>query len=72
MGTWTTEDLAKIEGAHELEFASLRADGTLRDPVRIWVVRHGDDLYIRSVRGSGGSWYRRAKLRHEGHIETHI
>ena len=24
---------------------------TLRNPVTIWVVRHGDDLYIRSVNG---------------------
>ncbi|MFN2107909.1 MAG: DUF2255 family protein [Candidatus Promineifilaceae bacterium] len=35
--------------AEELRIASLRSDGTLRKPVIIWVVRVGDDLYVRSV-----------------------
>jgi hypothetical protein len=44
---WTSDELTRIGEADELEIASLRRDGTLRDPVTIWVVRHGDDLYVR-------------------------
>ena len=34
----------------------------------IWVVRVGDDLYVRSWRGRGGAWYRAAQARREGRI----
>ena len=44
MTTWTSDELKKIGEAEELEIASLRGNGTLRNPVTIWVVRHGDDL----------------------------
>ena len=39
MATWTRDELSKIEKADELQIASLRRDGTLRNPVTIWVVR---------------------------------
>ena len=55
MMRWTNDELDKIGIADELEIAPLRRDGTLRTPVTIWVVRHGDDLYVRSYRGRGGS-----------------
>jgi hypothetical protein len=55
MSTWTSDELETIGGAEELEIASLRRDGTLRRPVTIWVVRHGDDLYVRSVNGRTSS-----------------
>ena len=48
MATWTNDELHKIAAAEELELASLRRDGTLGDAVTIWVVRVGDDLYVRS------------------------
>jgi hypothetical protein len=38
--------------------------------VTIWVVRHGDDLYIRSYRGPSGSWFRRSRERPEGRIQA--
>jgi hypothetical protein len=49
MSTWTSEELIKIGAAEELQIASVRRDGALRSPVTIWVVPHGDDLYVRSV-----------------------
>jgi hypothetical protein len=70
MAAWTTDDLSKIGAADELEIASVRHDGTLRKPVTIWVVSHGDDLYVRSVNGRGSSWFRGAQVRHEGHIRA--
>ena len=44
---WTSEELDKIGEAEELELASVRRDGSLRRPVTMWVVRAGDDLYVR-------------------------
>ena len=70
MTTWTSDELDKIGTAEELEIAPLRRDGTLRTPVTIWVVRLGDDLYVRSYRGRGGSWFRAAQVAHEGHIRA--
>jgi hypothetical protein len=70
MSSWTKGELDKIAAADELEIASLRRDGTLREPVTIWVARHGDDLYVRSVKGPTGAWFRGAQARHEGHIRA--
>jgi hypothetical protein len=44
MPGWTSDELARIGTATELEIASRRRDGTLRNPRTIWVVRVGDDL----------------------------
>ncbi len=70
MTTWSSDELKKIGTAEELEIASLRRDGTLHAPVTIWVVRHGDDLYVRSVNGRTAAWFRGTQVRHEGHIRA--
>src|SRR5213594_3338218 len=70
MMAWTSDELTKIETAEELEIASLRSDGTLRSPVTIWVVRDGDDLYVRSVNGRTAAWFRGTQVRHEGRIRA--
>jgi hypothetical protein len=70
MTTWTSEELTKIGTAEELQIASLQRDGTLRNPVTIWVVRLGDDLYVRSVNGRTSAWFRGVQARHEGRIQA--
>ncbi len=70
MTAWTSDELAKIGSAEELQIASLRRDGTLRNPVTIWVVRYGEDLYVRSVNGRTGAWFRGVQVRHEGRIRA--
>ncbi len=70
MTTWTSDELTKIGTAEELKIASLRRDSTLRNPVTIWVVRLDDDLYVRSVNGRTGAWFRGTQVRHEGHIQA--
>lgn len=70
MTTWTADELTAIGDADELRIAPRRDDGTLHKAVPIWVVRDGDDLYVRSFRGQGAAWYRNAEASHEGHIQA--
>jgi len=69
MATWTTDELDEISITDELNLQTERGDGTLRDPVTTWVVRHDDDLFVRAIKGRNG-WYRGTRTRHEGHIRS--
>jgi hypothetical protein len=70
MTMWTRDELNKIATAEELKITSLWRNGTLRKPVTIWVVRHADDLYVRSAYGRSAAWFRGVKARREGRIQT--
>src|ERR1700730_14070009 len=70
MTKWTTDELTRIGRAEELQIASRRRDGTLRNPVTIWVVPHDGSLYVRSVRGRTAAWFRGAQERHEAQIRA--
>jgi len=70
MTKWARHEQNRIGTAEELEIASLRRDGTLRKPTTIWVVRVGDDLYVRSTYGPTSAWFRGAQVRHEGRIRA--
>jgi hypothetical protein len=70
MTEWTSEELTTIGGAEELQLASTRSDGTLRPYVTMWVVRVGDDLYVRSAYGPDNPWYRRVKASGAGRIRA--
>ena len=67
---WTSDELARIGEGDELTVAPLRADGRPGRAVPIWVVRVGDELYVRSWRGEAGAWYRAAKARGAGRISS--
>jgi hypothetical protein len=68
--SWTSDELDRIGAADELHIAPVGADGKPLRPVPIWVVRVGDDLYVRSWRGDDGAWYRAARARREGRISA--
>jgi hypothetical protein len=70
MTTWTDDELDRIGGAEELNLASARPDGTLRPYVTMWVVRVGDELYVRSAYGPTNPWYRRAMASGAGRIRA--
>ena len=70
MGAWTEAELADIGEADELLIAPERRDGTLQRSRIVWVVRHGHDVYVRSVNGPGGAWFRGLHARHAGHVSA--
>ncbi|MBY8881317.1 DUF2255 family protein [Actinacidiphila acidipaludis] len=70
MTAWTAAELDRISGSDELDVAPLDSDGDLRPPTTIWVVRDGDELYVRSWRGQGGVWYQAARSSHAGRITS--
>ena len=70
MPGWTPDELAKIGQAEELQLASQRRDGSLRKSVTVWVVRDGEELYVRSMHGPSGAWFLGTQTRHQGHIRS--
>ena len=70
MTTWTDTDLDRVGAADELSIAPLGTDGAAGRPTTIWVVRVGDDLYVRSWHGRTGAWFSRGLRSHQGHIRA--
>jgi hypothetical protein len=70
MTAWTSDELARIGSTEELQLASVRPDGSLRPNVTTWVVRAGDDLYVRSAYGPDNPWFRRAKASGVGRVRA--
>jgi hypothetical protein len=68
MAAWTSDELDRIADTQELEIAPRLRDGSLRKPVPIWVVRAGDDLYVRAAYGAGSGWHRVARDSREARI----
>jgi hypothetical protein len=67
---WTDDELDRVGAAEELDVASRRPDGELGSRRTIWVVRVGDDIYVRSVNGPTSAWFRGTRARHEGRVEA--
>jgi hypothetical protein len=68
MSNWSTQELDTIGNADEVQLNTKRQDGSLRTSVPVWIVRLGNELYVRSYRGEAGSWYRHAQRHPIGHI----
>lgn len=67
--TWSPEQLQRIGASPELEIAVRRADGSLRRWIPIWVVRVGQNAYVRTWYARPDGWFghvlqsRRAQIR---------
>ena len=70
MTEWKSSELDIIGTIEEIDISSLRNDSTLSKPVTIWVVRIGNNLYIRAINGPGSVWFRHTQVRHSGHISA--
>jgi hypothetical protein len=69
---WSPEELERVGSADELQIAVKRADGTLRRWTPIWVVRVGEQVYVRTWSRRESGWFghvlhsRRARIRVPG------
>ncbi|HBF41638.1 MAG TPA: DUF2255 domain-containing protein [Anaerolineaceae bacterium] len=68
MTTWTKMELDEIGKAEELQLTPLQINGSLGKTTTMWVVRVGDDLYVRAHRGQAGKWYQATQVRREGQV----
>jgi hypothetical protein len=57
---WKPKTLSEIADQEEIRISSERTGGGYNRWTPIWVVRVGDDLYVRSGFGTTGFWYRHA------------
>ena len=67
---WTSDELDRLGRATELQLASRRPDGSLRPFATIWVVRAGDNLFVRSARGWNNGWFQRALKSGHGRVRA--
>ena len=65
---WTASELTAIDATGEVGIATRRSGGTLRTARIVWIVRHEDAVYVRSVNGTTAAWYRGVQTRHEGEL----
>jgi len=69
---WSADELERIGSAEELRIATKRADGTLCQEVPVWVVRAGEQVYVRTWYRRDNGWFghavrsRRARIRVPG------
>jgi len=49
--------IERIVAARQVEIETQRPSGERRRTI-VWIVTDGSDVYVRSVRGSAGRWYR--------------
>ena len=68
MSEWSSEELSSLDKAREIRVAGRRQDGTIRTLVIVWHVVVDGALYVRSVRGEQGQWYRGVQRHFEGAI----
>src|SRR6202041_3713146 len=57
---WKPQILSEIGDREEIRISSERTGGGYNRWTPVWVVRVGDDLYVRSGFGKNGFWYRHA------------
>jgi hypothetical protein len=67
---WTADELSTIDRTGEVDVATRRGDGTLRAARVVWIVRHDDAVYVRSVNGTTAAWYRGVQTRREGELSA--
>jgi hypothetical protein len=57
MAAWTEDELHRVDAAQEIDIAPVRRNGALRRPTPIWIVRAGDDLYVRAAYEANKGWH---------------
>jgi hypothetical protein len=58
--SFSGQDLAALTAAEEVRIETQAPDGPVHRTI-IWIAVEGDEVYIRSVRGPRGRWFREAQ-----------
>ncbi|GAA4162068.1 hypothetical protein GCM10022286_20590 [Gryllotalpicola daejeonensis] len=61
MSDWTPEEVRAIGEIEEVQVAPLAGDGTPLQPVTMWAVTDGSEVFVRSAHGRSARWYRRVR-----------
>ena len=67
---WRADELSTVDCSGEVDIAARRSDGTLRAARIVWIVRHGNAVYVRSVNGTTAAWYRGVQTCDEGELSA--
>lgn len=59
--------LQHLADVQEISIGFRRPDGSTGS-TPVWVVRVGDDVFVRSMNGPSGGWYRRLRARPDGEV----
>ncbi len=68
VATWTDAELQGLGDAYEVRVAGRHADGSSRTLTIVWHVVVDGNLYLRSVRGTEGQWYKGVVRHFEGFL----
>lgn len=60
-------ELQHLADVEEIRIGFRRPDGSTGG-TPIWVVQVGDDIFVRSIRGTRGGWYRRLRANPHGEV----
>src|SRR5260370_37934990 len=64
------DTLQAVDRADEIDIETSRGEGAAVHRVTIWIVVDGDTVYVRSVRGPAGRWYRELSANPNGAIQV--
>jgi hypothetical protein len=71
MTTWTTEQLANIEGTGDLFVSPFREDGaTYGTPTQTWALVVDGNVYVRAANGQESRWYQAAITQKAGRVRV--
>jgi hypothetical protein len=60
-------DLRHLAAVEEISIGFTRPDGSTGS-TPVWVVQAGDAIFVRSIRGRRGGWYRRLRANPDGEV----
>lgn len=66
--TFSDDELRTIGDEDEVVLTARRTDGSLGPSATIWIVRVGDEVFVRSAYGPGNRWFARALRAGAGHV----
>jgi hypothetical protein len=70
--TFDRETRQALDEIAEVEIETSRGDGAPSHRTIIWIVVDGDNVYVRSVRGAAGRWYRELVANPRGAVHTGV